>query len=815
MPQMSFTSGEVSPQIAARMDVAKYGSALKLARNVIVLREGGVRNRPGFQFVGQVRNSVDPVRLIPFQFDADEGRCLEFAWGKFRVIKDGAYVTRPAVDIEGIDTSGGQFVVQVTAHGWSMNQHIFLSGVVGLADGEGLSAVNGRTFRVDPDLAYTLPADTARLVQLDGHPIETVGLTPYVASDADKAQAIYELTTPYPADDLAELRYEQSADVMYLAHPRYPLQRLARHADDDWSIEAVTFKSRVNPPQNVEAAAVTGPGAAVPSVQTYRVSSFNDDIGQESLLSDSDQTTSNDLSLVGSYNTISWIAPELDPNWDPPTRYIVYKASNGLYGYIGSTTAPPVSDPPPSTPVPITFKDDNIDPDLGSGPMINADPLSGTGNFAGALGFYEQRLFLGGTDVKPNGVWGSRSADFQNMNYSRPLHADDALSFGISSRQVNRVLHLVPMSDLLAFTSESVFKIDGVGGDPIAPASISVKPQVHRGASHARPLVIDEAVLYVTAKGARLRNLGYQFASDAWLGADLTVMASHLFAGRTIRETAWVEYPHSAVFCVADDGSLLCLTWMPEQEVSGWSRLQTDGEIESICAVTEGGHDSLYAVIQRPRGNGLWRYVERLALPYEREAARKPAICDADPAAAQAQGICCCMSPTGIEHAAYLDSAVSYCGDPADRFSGLEHLEGRTVSALADGDVVHGLVVANGAVSLPAEARVVTVGIPYVATIQTLPVVMQNGAGKRQGASRAVVRLLDSRGMTVGVDPDRLQAPKPRLDAGWNEPSDLISGDCEVVFDAQWSSDLGVIVQQAEPLPMTVLGVYPDIQAGG
>jgi hypothetical protein len=69
--------------------------------------------------------------------------------------------------------------------------------------------------------------------------------------------------------------------------------------------------------------------------------------------------------------------------------------------------------------------------------------------------------------------------------------------------------------------------------------------------------------------------------------------------------------------------------------------------------------------------------------------------------------------------------------------------------------------------------------------------------------------------MRIGADPARLEAPKPRLLAGWDEPSDLISGDCEVVFDAAWSSDLGVIVQQDEPLPMTVLGVYPDLQAGG
>lgn len=789
--QPNFSGGEIAPELAARIDVAKYQSALRLARNVIGLRQGGVSNRPGTLLAGQVRNNGRKVRLIPFQFSSRQAYCLELGHQVMRVIR-----ADPATGAPGYVT-GTPAAVSVTAtdeltlhfdapHGLAALQQVRLDGFGGLEDGDHLSGVNGRTFRIvdAPDASAIVVQALGADPNLDGG-FDASGLTPWTSGGT--AAALFELETPYrvantpvPVDDLPDIRFEQSADVMYLVHPDHPVMKLSRTGDAAWSLDEVAFGARIGAPENAQAVETVGPGAPVLRAATYAVTAFDDISGQESIAS-GPASTSNDLTLAGSHNTITWDAP---PGPATPSRYFVYKAVNGLFGFIGMAVESP-------------FIDDNIDPDLGNAPPIHNDPLAGTGNRPGAIGFFEQRLFLGGPDSRPNGIWGSRSADFENLDFSRPVKADDSLAFGISARQVNRVLHLVPMSDLLAFTSDTVFRVNGGAGEAVTPTSIVVRPQVHRGAARCRPVVIDDAVLYVTAKGSKVRNLGYQLQADGYQGTDLTVFAPHLFQGRTIDEMAWCEHPHSAVFCKTSDGRLLCLTWMMEQEVWGWSLLETAGVVNSVCAVTETdeatglSRDSIYIAVRRTLPGGSRLYVERLAAPFE--------------------------TGDAIEDAVYLDSAVAYDGAPNDIFSGLEHLEGMAVRALADGNVVSGLTVSGGKVALPFAAGKVAVGLPYSSVIKTLTPVVQGRAtqGRKVGISRATLRLLNTRGIAAGALMDRLETVRPRLHAGWGEPADLISGDVAVSFDADHAPDAGVIVRQDEPLPMTLLGVWAEAEVGG
>ena len=792
--QPSFAGGEIAPELAARIDTAKHQTALRLGRNVIGLRQGGVRSRPGTLLVGQVRNNGRRVRLIPFQFSARQAYCLEFGHLIFRVIVDEgrgpAYVTEGPKAISGVPSTA-PLQLTVNGHGFSAGQQIYIPdeppaypGVVGLVDADGLSGVNTRTFRVAEVIGENI-IELQALGQSGDDRVDASAWSAYASGGF--AARLFEMATPYNnstgVEELDDIAFEQSADVMYLAHPSHPLMRLIRTGHAAWTLTDVRFGTDVLAPTSSEAEAAPPPypAASGDTVNRYRVTALSDITGQESLPSGVASAT-NDITLDGAANRIFWVAsasPEV-------TRYVVYKESNGLYGYIGATEA-------------LEFYDNNIDPDLGDTPPINGDPLGEPGSYPGAIGFFEQRLFLAGPDAKPNGIWGSRSGDFENLNFSRPVKADDSVAFGVSARQVNRVLHLVPMSDLLAFTSDSVFRINGGGvTDYITPTSIVVRPQVHRGASRARPVVIDDAVLYVTAKGSKVRNLGYQLQADGYQGADLTVFASHFFEGRTIEEMAWCEHPHSAVFCRTSDAKLLCLTWMLEQEVWGWTLLETDGEVESVCAVTETdpdtrlSRDSVYIAVRRPATSGPPpRLVERVAEPFETGDDIAGCVC--------------------------LDSAVTYAGEPNDLFAGLEHLEGRAVKALADGHVVSGLTVTNGRVTLPFEAARVTVGLPYSAVIKTLTPVNPQAAtqGRKLGVSRATLRLLNSRGVKAGMLMDRLETIKPRLDAGWGEPADLLSGDHALAFDTDYSPDAGVIVRQDEPLPMTVLGVYVEASVGG
>jgi hypothetical protein len=775
--QPTFSAGEVSPDVVARFDVSKAQAALRKGRNLLLLPQGGAKRRPGTEFIGRGRNNQHLCRLIPFQFNAYQGYALEFSYQKMRVIDQGSYVTVTPVAVTGVfrlDTPGVT-TIQATAHGLVSGQDVYMDGFGGLAVA-GASQVNGRTFKVG-----AVTTNTFTILDAYGADIDSTGWSAYTGG-AGTAAGVYEIDTPYFDTDLAEVRYEQSADVMFMTHPAHAVQKLIRHGHADWEIADAAFGTQVSPPTTPNATpTTTNTEDEVLRGASYVITAINDETQQESLPTGK-FSCDNDLTLVGNFNTVTWAT---SPS-SGVTRYIIYKGSDGIFGYVGS-----------AGPTDYHFKDDNIDPDYSLGPPNGLTPFSGGDNKPTAVGFYEQRAFYGGTNNKPNGIWGSRTGDFQNFDYHTPQRADDGVSFGISARQVNQVQHFVPMTDLLVLTSDTVFKVDGTLGY-IAPNSIIVKPQLHRGSSNVRPITIDEIVMYVPLKGCQLRTINYELQKDGWTGTDLTIFAPHLFKGRAIKEMAWIDYPHQTVFVVLDDGTMACLVWMIEQDVWGWTLWEhrraggTENgprdKIESVCAVLENGVDRLYMTVSRYiPGHGYHRYVERM----------------------------CAETWTEIADAPYLDCARVYSGDPADVISGLEHLEGRAVQALADGYVVDSLTVVDGSITLPIDASTVRVGLRYDTLIHTLPVRVQGSQNRKVQINRVMVTVEDSRAFQIGTagrDASVARLWEPPLNVG---TYGTFSGDLEVVAPVgTWSTDQGVVIRCEEPMPFTLLGVFPEVAPG-
>jgi hypothetical protein len=92
--QMSFAGGEITPSLYGRVDQTKYATGMRTCWNAIVMRHGGVQNRPGTEYITEVKDSTKRVRLIPFIFNAAQTYVLEFGNLYMRVIKDG--VSLPA-----------------------------------------------------------------------------------------------------------------------------------------------------------------------------------------------------------------------------------------------------------------------------------------------------------------------------------------------------------------------------------------------------------------------------------------------------------------------------------------------------------------------------------------------------------------------------------------------------------------------------------------------------------------------------------------------------------------------------------------------
>lgn len=588
--------------------------------------------------------------------------------------------------------------------------------------------------------------------------------------------------SPYNGSELADLDFEQSADTMYLAHLNHAPAKLERSSHTEWVFSDISFSPDIAAPAGVSAAATvpntdaanTG-DAYFPQAAAYVVTAIDDETGQESRASSSSSAT-NDLTLKRNFNTITWSAVT------GADRYRIYKADNQQnYGYIGNTDQ-------------LTFRDDNIQPDLSDGPPIGQNPFAAAGDYPSAVAFFEQRLMFARTSNHPNAVWGSKSGDYENFDIRRPLQADDSLSFAVVGGRVSAANHLVPVDDLLVLASDSIFKVNGGGNNDYLTASqIVSRRQIGRGSSRLKPLLIDSVTFYKPSVGNDIRTIGYTFEIDGYKSDNMSIFSPHLFRGFNIVSWAYAQEPRSAIWAVRDDGKALCFTWEQEQQVWGWTLCETDGLFKSVCVVSEGGEDRPYFTVQRTINGSPRIYIERMAA----------------------------ATWDGIEDACYLDCAKTYAfTTPQTALVGLDHLEGEAVVALADGNIVEDLVVTDGAVALPNAASDVTIGLPYDALVETLPLAIQTKAGwtiaRRSTVGELVIRVIDTRGLEAGPDEGHLFPIKPRQDERYGDPNALKTGDY-VVDPRATSGDGGskVVVKGTPGLPFTITTIAYDPHIGG
>lgn len=238
--QRSFSGGEVAPSLYARVDTNKYATGLKTCRNFYVMRHGGVANRPGTKFVGEVKDSSKKVRLIPFVFNASQTYALEFGHQYMRVIKDGEYVSDATKDltITGI-SNASSCVVTYTGTDPSNGQEVYISGITG-AIGEYL---NNRSFKVS---GVNAGSNTFVLQYMDGTTVSSTSFGSYTSGG--KCEVIYEIATDYVEAHLFDLQYVQSADVITFTHPSYPPSELRRSADAGWTLTSISFTPSISAP---------------------------------------------------------------------------------------------------------------------------------------------------------------------------------------------------------------------------------------------------------------------------------------------------------------------------------------------------------------------------------------------------------------------------------------------------------------------------------------------------------------------------------------------------------------------------------------
>jgi len=581
----------------------------------------------------------------------------------------------------------------------------------------------------------------------------------------------YEIANAFAESDLFDIHYVQSSDVMTLVHPLHPPAELRRLGALNWQLISVSFGTSLVPPGNVILTPVGVPTGVGLYLYRYVITTESLDRLNESRPS-GEIACANNLGYTGSRNELVWsfVAPNI--------YYNIYKEMGGLYGFIGQTAE-------------LAFIDANISPDLSKTPPLRDYALTTVNNYPAAVSYFEQRRCFAGTLNKPQNLWMTQSGTESGMSYSLPTRNDDRISVRVAAREANIIRHIVPLSQLLLLTSAAEWRVGSVNSDAITPASINVSPQSYVGASNVQPCIVNNSLVYAVARGGHMRELAYSWQSSGFTGGDLSLRAGHLFDGLNIIDMAYAKAPIPLVWCVSSGGNLLGLTYVPEQQVGAWHRHDTDGAFESVAVVAEGLEDVLYAVVARTINGTAVRYIERMA-------SRRFAT-PAD--------------------AFFVDCGLTYRGAPAVRISGLDYIEGKTVNILTDGAPHPQRVVNGGAVTLDYPAAVVTVGLPIVADLQTLPMAVQVdsalGQGRAKSVNRVWLRVWRSSGIWVGPDADHLVESKQRTTEPFGSPPALKSAEVEVVLSATWAQDGQIFIRQRDPLPLTVASLAAEVALGG
>ena len=515
------------------------------------------------------------------------------------------------------------------------------------------------------------------------------------------AGSAYEISSPYLEAELFDIKYAQSADVMYICHPNHPVKKLARTGHTSWTLTSVDFQNGPFMDHNIETTTLTAGHTSVGSSGNLTLSS-----------------------TTGVNSNQGWLSTDVG-------RLVHFKEGHYKITSVTSTT--------------VAVSICVVAPSSGSASTDFAlGSFSDTTGYPSCVTFFEQRLVFAATLSQPQTLFFSKSGDYENMddNYHGTVADDDAIIYTIASNQVNAIRFMTATRTLIIGTAGGEFAVSGGGTDiAITPTNILIKKQSNNGAANVDALAVGNATLFLQRARRKLRELAYNFDVDGYVAPDLTILAEHISEGG-FKQLSYQQEPNQVIWGVRNDGQLVGLTYQREQQVVAWHRHIFGGTFSSGNAVCESvatipTDDSEYqswVIIKRTINGTTKRYVEYIH-QYD-------------------------FDETDDTSFNFLDSQLSYDGSPVTTLSGLDHLEGETVSILADGATHPDKVVSSGSITLDRSASKVKVGLSYTSLLQT----MRIDAGSQNGTSQSktkriyeiTARLYESIGVEIGPDLNNL-----------------------------------------------------------
>ena len=406
--------------------------------------------------------------------------------------------------------------------------------------------------------------------------------------------------------------------------------------------------------------------------------------------------------------------------------------------------------------------------DFGSG---DEDVWSATRGWPKTVAFFEQRLWFGGSQSRPQTLWASQIADFYNFDVDTG-EDDDAIDVTLDTNQINGIVALMPSRHLQVFTIGGEFYI---ASSPITPTNIAVKNQTKFGSASVPPINIDGATLFLDYGQSSVREFVYSWEEEAYTSNSATLLASHLIStpvdmgARRGTSTEDANY----VYVVNTDGTMAVFNTLRAQQVAGWTKWETSGTIEAITV--EGS--TVWFAVKRTINSATVYYLEKA---------------DSD---------------------TYTDANKSQTQSSSTTVSNLAHLNGQSCRVRADGAIMADATPSSGSITLARAGEEVEVGLDYDVTIKTMPITSMFGDGSILTNYKRVIRVVADMYESLGVYVNGTLLPDRQLGEDVLDTTPASFTGIKELYLTGWTRLAQVEITQTDPQPFTLLGLVVEVEA--
>ena len=363
-----------------------------------------------------------------------------------------------------------------------------------------------------------------------------------------------------------------------------------------------------------------------------------------------------------------------------------------------------------------------------------------------------------------------------------PIQADDCIEVVAVSEDADMIRHIVGMESLLLFTGSGEMRVGSSAGG-ISPSSIVIRTQSYVGANAVKPVVSGNNVVFISARGGHPYQTVYSEQVASYAPTDIGVRCPHFFDGKDIVDMTICKAPINSLWCCSSDGSLYCATFLPEQGINAWTRVDVGGKVESLCAISEGSEDHVYIAVRR---NGTV-CLERLS----------DIIIEGDNDARFVDS--------------YLDAIFT---SPQTSITGLDHLNGQTVAMHGDGQFLGTAQVTDGAVTLPVACKNVAIGLPITSRLITIPYEYANPETimREHNPNTLYLRLRGAGNVKYGVYPLRPNSHpyEVKRDTSWENVQNPDSKVLAMLVRGNWDRQSQLFVESTDTLPLELQAIVAD-----